>query len=259
MKLLIATLISDFGLSDAYVAEMKATILRHAPAARLIDVTHDIPAQDVLAGSIALQRALAAFGAGTLHLAVVDPGVGTRRKLLVVKINRQTVICPDNGLITWAWRLFPGAKAFELTWRPKRFSNTFHGRDIMAPVVGMLAAGKSLRPLVSRQIKPILLDILPAGPSAKWGQIIHIDRFGNAMTNLPAAHFTSKNRAIRIRGKSIGVYKTYGEVKAGAALALIGSGGFLEIAVRDASAAKRFSLRVGDRVLTAKMAHKSAN
>jgi len=258
MKSSIATLISDFGLSDAYVAEMKAAILRHAPGVRLIDITHDISAQDVMAASIALQRALAAFGPGTLHLAVVDPGVGTRRKVLAVKINRQVVICPDNGLITWAWRLFPHAKAFELTWRPGQFSNTFHGRDIMAPVVGMLAAGRPLNPLISRQIEPVHLDISPAGPSAKFGQIVHIDHFGNAMTNLPATHFAGKIRTIRLRGKSIGIHKTYSDVKTGTALALFGSSGFLEIAVRDASAAKRFSLGIGGRVLVAKMARKSA-
>ena len=100
----IVTLSTDFGLADAYVAAMKAAIFRHAPHARLIDVSHEIPPQDVLFGSIVLERALDAFDPGTIHLAVVDPGVGTPRKILLIEIHRQWVVCPDNGLITWGWR-----------------------------------------------------------------------------------------------------------------------------------------------------------
>src|SRR5438876_1006555 len=113
----IVTFTTDFGLSDTYVAEMKAVVLQEVRDVTLVDVTHLIRAQDVLAGSLAIARALNAFPRGTLHLAVVDPGVGTNRRLLIVKINRQRVICPDNGLITWAWRTHEDVKAFELTWR----------------------------------------------------------------------------------------------------------------------------------------------
>src|ERR1700691_2024494 len=99
----IVTLTTDFGLSDAYVAAMKAAILRQSPHAVLVDVTHNVPPQDVLCGSISLERAVDGFGPGAVHLAVVDPGVGTNRRILLVEIHGSTVVCPDNGLITWTW------------------------------------------------------------------------------------------------------------------------------------------------------------
>src|SRR2546422_431302 len=134
----IITLTSDFGLRDSYVAAMKAVLLRHCPDATLIDVTHNVPRQDILCGSISLERAIDGFPSGTVHLAVVDPGVGTDRRILIAAINGSTVVCPDNGLITWAWRLHPDGSARELTWRPVKHSHTFHGRDIMAPAAGMI-------------------------------------------------------------------------------------------------------------------------
>ena len=104
----IVTLTSDFGTSDSYVAEMKGVLLHRCPRARLVDVTHEIPPHDIVAGSLALERALSIFPPGTIHLAVVDPGVGGSRKLIVCTVAKQTVICPDNGLITWAWPVRAG-------------------------------------------------------------------------------------------------------------------------------------------------------
>src|SRR5205823_4223331 len=112
------------------------------PDARLVDVTHNVPPQDILCGSITLERALDGFPAKTIHLAVVDPGVGTDRRLIVARLNGQFIVCPDNGLITWSWRLHGPGEAHEITWTPDReFSSTFHGRDILAPVAAMLACG----------------------------------------------------------------------------------------------------------------------
>src|SRR5687767_7740588 len=169
----IVTLTSDFGTRDFYVAAMKAVLIRHCPDVRLIDVTHAVPRHDVLCGSITLERAVDGFPAGTVHLAVVDPGVGTDRRLLVAELKGQLIVCPDNGLVTWPWRRLGPGRAHELTWRPPQASETFHGRDVMAPVAGMLAGGKSLR-AVSRPIDdPVLLDITPAGVS-EFGRVIHI-------------------------------------------------------------------------------------
>ena len=122
----------------------------------------------------------------------------------VVKINRQRVICPDNGLITWAWRLHENAKAYELTWRPEQSSQTFHGRDIMAPVAGMLARGRSIKSLTTRIDLPLLLDIKPA--TSKRGEVIHIDRFGNAITNFVRPPGSGSVLAGR---KTFGVHRTY--------------------------------------------------
>jgi S-adenosyl-L-methionine hydrolase (adenosine-forming) len=222
----IITLTTDFGLSDSYVAVMKAAVLRHAPRALLIDVTHQVPRHDILCGSITLERAIDGFPSGTVHLAVVDPGVGANRRIIVAQINRQTIVCPDNGLITWAWHLHGGGNVHELTWRPRKSSSTFHGRDIMGPA---------------------------AGGDARRGRVIHVDHFGNATTNISHGAlraFTVRN--IRVRGRTVGkLRRTYWDVAPGKPLALIGSAGLLEIAVRDGSAARDLKLKVGDEVVVA--------
>src|SRR5215469_11464513 len=110
---------------------MKAVLVRECPEVRLIDITHQVPRHDILCGAITLERAIDGFGPGTVHLAVVDPGVGSDRRILIVKIRQSLVVCPDNGLITWAWYRLGPAQASELIWRPARASDTFHGRDIM--------------------------------------------------------------------------------------------------------------------------------
>src|SRR4051794_19548911 len=251
----LITLTTDFGLSDYYVAAMKVVLVRHCPAARLIDVTHQVPPQDVLCGAITLERAVDGFPPGTTHLAVIDPGVGTDRRMLVAEINQQRVVCPDNGLITWAWRMHRGGAAHEITWRPETIrSHTFHGRDVFAPVAGMLASGESLSKLARPIDDPILLDVAPVSSVRERGRVIHIDHFGNATTNI--AHDLLKSdgidatRMIRIKGKPIGrLRRTYWDVAPGKPLALIGSSGLLEIAVRDGSAAESLKVKVGDEVV----------
>jgi S-adenosyl-L-methionine hydrolase (adenosine-forming) len=246
----IVTFTTDFGTLDSYVAVMKAAVLRHAPGARLIDITNEVPRHDILCGSITLERAVDGFPPGTIHLAVVDPGVGTERRLLVAQVNLQLIVCPDNGLITWSWRLHPGGQTHELTWRPANASSTFHGRDIMAPVVGMLASGQALTSLARVIDDPVLLDVEPAPPSTSRGRIIYIDHFGNATTNINhGALRLFAQRSIRVKGRSVGkLRKTYWDVAPGKPLALIGSSGLLEIAVRDGSAASQLRLKVGDEV-----------
>lgn len=247
----IITLTTDFGLTDSYVAAMKAVLLRQAAEVRLIDVTHQVPPQDVLCGSITLERAIDGFPPGTVHLAVVDPGVGTDRRMLICDLHRQFVVCPDNGLITWPMRRHGPVQAYEITWRPPRFSDVFHGRDIMAPVAGMVAAGKSVRSIAEPINDPILLDVVPVERNDRRGQIIHIDHFGNATTNVPYEVVrAAPMRIVRVKGRSIGrLHRTYSDVTPGDALALIGSSGLLEIAVRDGSAAQKLKLRVGDEVV----------
>lgn len=246
----IITLTTDFGLRDAYVATMKAAVLRHCPQARLIDVTHDVPPQDVLCGSIALERAVAGFDPGTTHLVVIDPGVGTSRRMLVVRLKGQHIVCPDNGLITWAWRMHGAGQAHELTWRPdSTTSTTFHGRDIMGPVAGMLARGAELSSVTRPIDDPILLDLSPA--TEPVGVVIHLDRFGNATTNIPRECLAPRPKGIvHLRGQPLGpVMSTYSDVGKGNVLALIGSSGLLEIAVRDGSAAANLNVQVGDEVV----------
>ncbi|HEX4053628.1 MAG TPA: SAM-dependent chlorinase/fluorinase [Tepidisphaeraceae bacterium] len=246
----IVTLTTDFGLSDAYVAAMKAAILRQSPHAVLVDVTHNVPPQDVLCGSISLERAVDGFGPGTVHLAVVDPGVGTNRRILLVEIHGSIVVCPDNGLITWTWRRLGPGRASELIWRPHRkISDTFHGRDIMGPVAGMLAGGKRPSEIARPINDPILLDVAPPSRPVESGQIIHIDHFGNGITNIPRDSLNSLGKlTARVGRKKMRLKRTYVDAAPGCALALFGSSGLLEIAVRDGSAAKALGLRVGTHV-----------
>src|SRR5262245_39939040 len=183
---------------------MKAVLIQQCPDARLIDVTHQVPRHDILCGSITLERAVDGFPPGTVHLAVIDPGVGTDRRLIVTRLNSQFIVCPDNGLITWPWRRKGPGESHELTWRPRNSSNTVHGRDVMAPVAGMLANGQSLRSLAKPIDDPVLLDIAPAD-SAEIGQVIHIDHFGNATTNV--LHDAIRERTVRqvaVKGRKVG-------------------------------------------------------
>ena len=247
----IVTVTTDFGTADFYAAAMKGAVLRQCPRATVVDVTHAVPRHDVLYGSIVLERAVDAFPPGTVHVAVVDPGVGTGRRLLVARWPGQTVVCPDNGLLTWAWRRRgPAAALYELTWRPAAHSAVFHGRDIIAPAAGMLAAGTSPERLGRWVNDPVLLDVAPATDPSTGGTIIHIDHFGNATTNVPADVLRGADVAdVRAAGRSLGPLRTtYGDVARGQPLALVGSSGLLEVAVREGSAAAVLGLAVGDAV-----------
>jgi S-adenosylmethionine hydrolase len=246
----IITLTSDFGLTDAYVATMKAAILRTCPQARLIDVTHNVPRHDILCGSITLERAVDGFPEGTVHLAVVDPGVGTERRLIVARIKRQLIVCPDNGLITWSWQMHGGGEAWEITWRPGKSSATFHGRDIMAPVAARMACGAQVQEVGRSVLDPVMLDLEPVKEAHSSARIIHIDHFGNATTNVPHAVLREMPAVtVKVRNKTIGkLRRTYWDVPPGKPLALIGSSGLLEIAVRDGSAKDDLKVGVGDEI-----------
>jgi S-adenosyl-L-methionine hydrolase (adenosine-forming) len=247
----IITLTSDFGLNDAYVAAMKAAILREHEHVRLIDVTHNVPRHDILCGSITLERAVDGFPEGTVHLAVVDPGVGTNRKLIVSEVNGQSIVCPDNGLITWSWRLHGGGNVHDITWRPKTSSWTFHGRDLMAPIAARVARGDELSQFSEPLDEPVLLDLSPSDPDEPRGRIIHIDSFGNATTNIRQEHLPDARQLnVKVNRRTIGkLRRTYWDVAPGKPLALIGSSGLLEIAVRDGSASDDLNIRVGDSVM----------
>ena len=240
----IVTFTTDFGLADAYVAEMKGAVLRMCPEATLVDVSHVIIPQDVLAGAIALERAVHAFPAGTIHVAVVDPGVGTDRKLLVARVDGQIVLAPDNGLITWTHLRSKQISTHELLWRPSvESARTFHGRDILAPAAGLIAAGKGDDVPTRRLDRPVLLEVSIA-KSLDDAVVLHIDRFGNVITNVPADLVTSTTEIPDIGP----VRRTYSDVAIGDPVALIGSSGLLEIAIRNQNAAVQLDLMVGNKI-----------
>lgn len=239
------TLLSDFGLSDPYVGIMKGVIAGIDPSLPVIDITHGIPAQNVYAASYCLKSAYGFFPAGSVHVAVVDPGVGTPRRALAIELAAGFLVGPDNGIFTGVLMKERIRAAVELDnrsyWRTETPSGTFHGRDIFAPAGAHLAAGTPLCSMGS-EVDPaslVFLDI-PAsvkdGPSIS-GCIEHVDHFGNLITNIPGEWLKKGSWMVEVAGAMIKGGAAYGDAMPGEALAVIGSHGFLEIAVNGGSAA----------------------
>jgi S-adenosyl-L-methionine hydrolase (adenosine-forming) len=253
-KIRLIALLTDFGTADGYAAAMKGVILSRAPRAPLVDLTHDVPPHDVRAGAWALGQAWPWFPRGTLHVAVVDPGVGTSRRALLVEADGQFFLAPDNGLLGWVLAGARRALARELRadWPGARVpSATFHGRDVFAEAAGRLAAGS----LTPAQAGPIVRDPMrpawasPAPSGGRRGEIVHVDRFGNLITNIPSAALAAlRGPAVRVGRRVLDVARTYGDAEPGAAVALAGSAGMVEIAVREGRADRRLNRRRGDAV-----------
>jgi S-adenosyl-L-methionine hydrolase (adenosine-forming) len=243
----LITLLTDFGTADGYVGEVKGVIATLAPGVPILDVSHQLAAQDVEAARLALARYWRRFPRGTVHMVVVDPGVGTSRAALAVQSEDRYLVGPDNGCLSPAI-LLNGSRAVELR-IPGGAAPTFHGRDVFAPAAAHLAAGAALDSLGAPCTNPLIRRTPEARKRSDGiveGEVITIDRFGNLITNLIAP----RGGAVRIRGRDIGpVRRTYGEVPEGAAIALLGSTGLVEIAVRNASAALLLGVDRGERVL----------
>jgi S-adenosylmethionine hydrolase len=243
----IVTLTTDFGLRDAYVAEMKGVMLGIARAAgqslQLIDVTHDVERHDITEGALALEAAAPFFPSGTVHLAVVDPGVGTARRGLALAADGHLLVGPDNGLFTPflagdSWRAFEIAEA---DFRLPMVSRTFHGRDLFAPAAAHLALGLDparLGPAVSDPVRLAWPEVR-AVAGAVAGAVVHTDRFGNLITSIHARWVEPLDAGvvIRVGGREVPLAGTYADLPTGRPGALVGSGGRLEIAVREGSAA----------------------
>jgi S-adenosyl-L-methionine hydrolase (adenosine-forming) len=230
----IITLLSDFGTADGYVAEVKGIMLSRAPEAAVVDVAHDVAPHDIEAGRLAIARYWRRFPSGTVHFAVIDPGVGSSRRSLAVESDGRFLVGPDNGLLSPAL-LLAGAKAVELP-IPAGAAPTFHGRDVFAPAAALLAAGTPLDALGSPVVDPEIRRTREArrvADGAIEGVVITVDRFGNAVTNLLAAH----GGVIEVGKLRLPVLRTYADVASGTPLAVVGSSGLIEIGVRDGSAA----------------------
>jgi S-adenosylmethionine hydrolase len=264
----VITLTTDFGLADSYVAAMKGVILSINPNATIVDVSHGIQAQSVEQAVFILSTATPYFPPGTIHVAVVDPGVGTERRALILVTPRAVFVGPDNGLLSAALPeaareavrppaspvpLPPALRGFELVeerFQRRPVSATFHGRDIFAPAAAHLSLGtepSDFGPSVAEitALPPFRGIELPDG--SVLGRVLHIDRFGNAITSVRADQVPGTLITVHVHGRSIpGLVRTYAEGIGPAAL--IGSSGFLEIAVPGDSAAHGLGLKVGDTV-----------
>jgi len=270
----IVVLLSDFGSRDGYAGIMKGVILSRDPGIRIIDLTHQIEPHNILSGAYVLYSAWNYLPPGSVVCAVVDPGVGSGRATLVAQFNQRALIAPDNGLISLLVRMIPDGRSYALQLdsllelvedasshpvRPgdsSRPSNTFHGRDLFAPAAVLCATGFSRR-IRGRAIEPVVLPeaMVEHHPDGVTGKILHIDRFGNCISSVHSSDLVAidpnRDQAPNIKcGKFNGnrIRRTYADVPVGESLCLMGSCAFLEIAVREASAAERFGITQGQSI-----------
>jgi hypothetical protein len=258
----VITLLTDFGGHDAFVGSMKGVILGICPDAVLVDLCHEVPAHDVLAGSFLLRTAAPAFPSGTIHVAVVDPGVGGPRRPLLAEADEQVFVAPDNGVLSHvaasAGRLTVRHLTMREYWR-RPVSTSFHGRDIFAPVAAHLAAGVDPARFGPQIDDPVRLEIPRprlVAMGAVQGAIVWVDRFGNCITNIAerdvALLGAVPGAAIRVSasGRVLGrLVGSYGEVARGETGALLGSAGYVELFCNQENLSRRWSLSPGHPVL----------
>lgn len=270
------TLTTDFGTRDPYVAEMKGVVLQLNPQATIVDISHHIDPQSVVQGAFVLGSAYRFFPWDTIHVAVVDPGVGTSRRAILLVSQDGLFLAPDNGLLTYMLRdspeyqavaqdrqllepmdvpLHSGCTAYHLSnrslWR-NPVSDTFHGRDVFASVAAHLSLG-TLQKEVGEPMSSLVCLCIPhprQEGSALTGHVIYVDGFGNLITTIDGKALRQNMVDVLLKGRRIqGVSRAYGESAVGGLLAIVGSHGYLEIAAREGSAARELNARVGDEVV----------
>lgn len=252
----VITLTTDFGQRDAYVGAMKGVILGINPQATLVDLSHEITPQAVEEAAYVLWTACPYFPSGTVHVVVVDPGVGSARRPIAIQTERAFFVGPDNGVFSYVLATEGPGLVVHLTnpryWRPQ-VSSTFHGRDIFAPVAAHLSLGVPIGELGEPIEDPVILPLArPEGRGDQVvGRVVHVDHFGNVITNLEPAHLPAgQDLVIQVAGHRVqGLSPTYSAARPGELVALWGSDGLLEIAVREGNAAALLGIRVGDPVV----------
>lgn len=239
------TLLTDFGTADGYVAAMKGAIAQIAPSVLIDDVSHAIDQGDIIAGAFALRRYWDRYPVGTVHVVVIDPGVGTDRRALLIEADGRFLIGPDNGVFTFALNHATTSRCFELI-AEQDASRTFHGRDVFAPAAARIAMND--RSMIGNEINDAIRVIFPryyATDASVRGEIINVDHFGNLISNVPG-HELKDGAIARVKDRDISVVGTYGDAEPGEVLCLINSDGMLEIAVRNGSAASDLHAERGE-------------
>lgn len=249
----IITLTTDFG--SLYPAALKAVILGIEPGTTIVDITHSIPHADIRAGAFALYSVAPYFPPGTVHVAVVDPGVGTERNSIVISAGDHFFVGPDNGLMIPAASKLGNMQVFRITNTDllEDVSATFHGRDIFARIGAYLAAGMSPEKVGEKTEVYVNLDFgnVEVRNNSVSGEVIYVDDFGNVITNIPGTYVLDMVRfgtTLQVSGRNVPFVKTYALVAEGELLALIGSHGFFETAVNLGNAASVLGLKSGDRI-----------
>lgn len=251
----ILTLMTDFGIKDGNVGVMKGVIWSIAPGVQIADLSHNISPQDVREAALILARSAPYFPDGTIHLVVVDPGVGTERRAMAARIGPYYFVGPDNGIITLLLERYGEGEFYHLDrkqyWLPE-ISHVFHGRDVFAPSAAHLARGVPLSELGTRITDPVLLDLpQPARrPGGLRGEIIHIDHFGNIATNIRQEHLEGRlDLIVRYKSRELrGLVRTFGERQPGELVSLYGSTGNLLLCVVNGNAAQTLGASIGDPV-----------
>lgn len=255
----IITLLTDFGLRDHFVASMKGVMLGLNPDLNLVDIGHLVPPQDIRTGAFVLGQAYACFPSGTIHLVVVDPGVGTERRVLAATAGGHYFVAPDNGILSYVRKAEEDFQAYEVTadhYYRKPVSHTFHGRDIFAPIAAWISRDIPLRQLGNELPEPVQLKIpTPARVKENLIQaaIMAVDHYGNMITNLTPGHLPEFDPAqplpfkILAGNKEITSYHVnYGDAKQGEFFIIEGSTGCIEISMRGTSAAAALGLKAGN-------------
>jgi S-adenosylmethionine hydrolase len=272
----IIGLLTDFGTSDVYVGVMKAVMLGIDPAARLVDITHQVQPQNVRQAAFALLNSVPYFLPESVFLVVVDPGVGSARRHLVARIGSWTFVAPDNGVLSYVLAWQGGGEFVQLTnpaYQLGEVSDTFHGRDVFAPAAAHLALGVPLNALGVPLTDPLLLPApeLTLMERRIAGEVVHIDHFGNIVTSIGRLRWVTPERlslmpvlghegdpmpipateaVVSVGGETVhGVQHSYSEGERGALLALVGSNGYLEVAVNQGNCAARLDVAIGDPVI----------
>jgi len=253
----LLVLLTDFGEQDVYVGVMKGVIKTINPEIEILDLTHAIPPQNILAASYCLLSALPYYQLGTIYLAIVDPGVGSSRKALGIKFAKGYLIGPDNGLFSEILNIYPAQEIRELDvqkyWRVPHPSQTFHGRDIFAPVAAHLASGVALAELGTlignESLTPSTTPPYQRQGEEIVGLIQYIDHFGNLISNIPATALSDEEWEVSLNGHQIAKRQNYSQVQTGEIIALINSEGWVEIAVNRGSAQKTLQVNYGETVI----------
>jgi len=252
------SLLTDFGLQDTFVGQMRGVIAGINPDACVIDLTHEIQPQQVMQGALALADAIDAFPPGTIHVAVVDPGVGSSRRAIAAEIGQQKFVCPDNGLLTFVLQRAPLRRAVELNeprWWNAVVSKTFHGRDVFAPVAAAWSLGRALEEfgtVLASPLAELAIPVVRLGQCEIVGEVLAVDRFGNLITNVERRLVPDDSFQVEISvaGQCLRDLQTcFADRPAGECLALVGSTGRVEIAVVNGNAARQLHAGIGDEVV----------
>ena len=247
----VITLLSDFGLSDYFVGAVKGVMLSLNPDVTFVDISHQVPPQDIFTGAFTLSQAYSCFPQGTVHFAVVDPGVGTSRKALAATAAGHYFVAPDNGILTYIMEANEDFVAYEITadhYFRKPVSATFHGRDVFAPVAAWISRKIELHQFGPVLQSPVRLQIPPlkrVREALIQGTILAIDHFGNLITNLKPEDVSMPFKILAGQREITALRRTYGEGMSGEVIVVPGSAGFLEIAVKGGSAAATLNMKAG--------------